>query len=474
MKESSHQCLTGARSWSKLVAFAFRVPIARLVVGLMFVDTIAAMIKVDLAAGVFSGSAGSVDHETGEVHERMFRNDPGGLRATYWPATKMLRVEFSVSKVSHGDLAVALDWADECVARLFSADLPQVRTWRCQRVDYYADLVVARKLMPAYLAALRELRVSGWQRHAFEGQGVVWKSRGRWVKAYDKDEEQSVAGRRGELVTKPAEPGTTARPALYSPKTTLRFEVSNYSDAVRYTSERWFGCERTVDEMTRPGRALYVMARYFEQMGLNGRFGEAERELHELREAFGQRSLAGASHALRCVREHGVESYKTMTLMSKSSYYRWLNLLREAGFLVRGRERSLPRLVLPCGEVFKMAFGPNLKSLCAQPIKNSQHLWQKIVAENLGVRPQAPPSKLLTEAFIVWSVEYLDRQARRVPGGGGIAVVREAGDGAAAGPGAGVGQQGRGGSVEASAGTGRGAKRPVGPGIGAAAGRGVG
>ncbi len=350
---------------------------------LQMIDTIAAMIKIqDLSPELFPGQAMSSDSETGRVSARWYRNDDGKPRITYYPASGWLRVEWSAKQFG-------FDAVDEYLVRdLALSCLPaNVGLWRCQRVDYCVDIEVDE--VAPYLAAIGQLRAGSMQRHPFD-DGVVWKARGRWVKFYDGKKHNKQA---------------------------LRFEVSNYKQSVRYMAEHWFGCDRTVQEMVQPGRALYVLARYWDKLGLGQGFAQQEREVSALRSAFGQRSLAGAIHALSCIRTHGVESYKTLMLMSKSSYYRWSSQLRDKGF-VAASDDSLCVLRLPCDSVFALC-GQNLKSATAPPThipldKNGQKNWKNL-AMVLGVKDTAPRVKYLQEADSVWKPGYsVDTAPREV------------------------------------------------------------
>lgn len=366
------------------------------------IDTVAAMTKIQgLDRASFPGSARTSDSHTGLVAERWYRNDEAKPRLTYFVHTGWLRVEWSLKEFGCSQV-------DSYISRVLpSSSLPPVLIWRCQRVDYSVDLVV-RDVVPL-LAAVSSLRCGPMQRQAFDGEGVVWKAAGRWVKVYDARKK-----------------GTRSLPGR---EDLLRFEVSNFKQSVRYMAEHWFGCERMVAEMVQPGRALYVLARYYTLLGLGQGFADAEREVHALREAFGQRGLAGAIHALRCIREHGVESYKSLQLMSKSSYYRWLRALREKGFLAASAER-MRALRLPCEVVFR-SWGENLKSFPAGYVmrEGGETRWKNL-AEKLGVKPGAPPSKYLVEEWDGWCTRHdLDAGAGEVPEGSSVRGVSRFADG---------------------------------------------
>ncbi len=375
------------------------------------IDTVAASIKLEyeIDTSVFQAAARH-DSADGEHSVRLFRNPKGDEyepRLTYWPESRLLRIEFSARKLS-------LLAADAWLLALFGS-LPSVLTWSCQRIDYVVDLL-AGDLLPQYLALLGRCQVGSWSRQP-HASGVVWKSQSRWVKWYDKGRESK------------AQPGV------------LRFEVSNYRDAVRYMAHHWFACEQTVGEMARPGRALYVLARYFVQLGLAAQsYDSREYELMQLKAAFGSRSLPGAAHALACIREHGTAAYKAQSLMSKSNYYRWLRALRSHGFLATNELSALPVLRLPCAAVFvELSMAQNLKVQNPTPELGRVELspkisWQKL-AELLQVSVKTPRNSYLLEAFDDWR-HNLDSETRRMPGSGAKSAVFAASEGAAAGVGA--------------------------------------
>lgn len=337
---------------------------------------------VALDESKFQGATVKLDLETGESERRFYHNPTTeyGPRFTYWPGTNTLKVEFSVPKmiglspemnVTVQHIEQAFDRVDAAIKAL-AGDLPSVRSWSCQRVDYTVNVRLPG-LVPVYLARLANLRVSTWVRQPYSG-GVIWKTkgtRGRWVKFYAKTPD------------------------------VLRFEVSNYRDAVRYMSKRWFVCERTVSELVRPGRALYVLAHYWTMLGLAAPWGAAERETIRLREVFGVRSLGAARHALECYRLHGAESYKSLALMSKASYYRWLKLLRDNGFLMSvSNRKQMGRVDLPCEPVFDVLRAQNLNSSQPGPIvcEKEKNSWENF-ASVLGVNPKSPKNNYLMEHF---------------------------------------------------------------------------
>lgn len=385
---------------------------------LAMIDTIAAMTKVEgLDVSLFPGRAETQNEETRKVSARWYRNDPGCPRITYYPASAWLRVEWSAQQMGYGEVDAYL------VRGLSGSYANSVQHWQCQRVDYcteFADVVVQ-----PYLAAIGTLRVGSLARVPFE-DGVVWKARQRWIKFYH--------GKRH------------GRPNA------LRFEISNYKQSVRYMAEQWFGCERTVEEMVRPGRALYVLAKYFERLGLHQGFAQQEQEVSALRACFGQRSLAGAIHALNCIRVYGTESYKSLMLMSKSSYYRWYKQLSDEGFLASS-DSDLSALSLSCESVFELG-AQNLKARLVPPVewslpKSAQKNVWKNVAENLGVKPDAPRVKYLEEAYRAWKPGYgLDAKPREVEEKRSVINLSITPSSALVGVSTGLGQPGRSRSLE--------------------------
>lgn len=361
------------------------------------VDTVAALVRLGEMPerGIFDRGAASVDFESGGRTERLWREPRGEgyePRLMFWPASLGLRVEFSVQKLG-GDLGLALGMVDEWLSELV-AGLGPVAEWQCQRVDYCLDFEVGEQV-GAYLAAIGGLQAPRFTRIGFEGQGVVFKSGARWVKFYDKQRERRAVG-------------ASEREGV------LRFEVSNFRDAVRYMSEKWFRCERTVRAVTEAGRALFVLAYYLDRLGLSaGGFGEREALAAGLREQYGSRSLAGALHAHECIRVYGAEAWRSLGLMSRSGYYRWLAALRADGFLVEGEGQQLRSLVVPIAEVLeKGPLGGNLKKgFLGQHRgveknsggKNGEKgaLWG-FLSEKLGFDPRLEPVSGLLAACREW------------------------------------------------------------------------
>ena len=389
----------------------------------MFVDTIAATTVLDreLDVKLFQGGAVSEDFTTGERSARLFRN-PIGVeyepRVTWWPQSRTLKVEFSVLRMG-GSLASVLDRTAAWLRTLFG-DLPPIGSWKVSRIDYAVD-VLAGNFLPSYMSVLQNLRIASWARVPYAQHGVVWKSQspgGRWIKFYDKQREEK------ETLTVPR---------------VIRFEVSNYRDAVRYMATSWFVCERTVAEMTRPGRAAFVLCHFWSQLGLTSeKYGQRELELTDLREKFGSRSLAGAAHALMCIREHGPSAYRDLNLISKSTYYRWLNELRDHGFLAQtGKRRALPALHLAIEKAFDLELGENLKRVFSSKSlyasKNSPKNFWRFLGPKLGFNVQSSLNSYLLERFYDWAgIRCVDGVQKSVSHGDPFAGIRLAAPGKAA------------------------------------------
>lgn len=265
----------------------------------------------------------------------------------------LLKIEFSIPKmvetnplklITQVQALQALDKATDSVRLIYPA-APHVLEWTVQRIDYTWMWDTAPNLR-AYMAVLHNLRVGGMSRHPFEAnEGVVWKAKNRWVKFYNKNKEAGLLSHDIEM---------------------LRFEVSNYKDAVRYMAAEWFGNDRTVRNFMQPHRALWCLAYLWEKLGLGraDHYGAEELLDHKLRKEFGE-SVAAASWALRCIRLYGTASYKEgIELMSSNNYHTWRRKLTDKGFLLMKEDggeavnlEALPALRLPAKEIFQKMAG---------------------------------------------------------------------------------------------------------------------
>lgn len=305
-------------------------------------DTIVASIEVDdLDESVFPQRS-----QTDDV-VRMWRNPVVGRyepRVTYWRSVHggdgRLRVEFSIPKMagidplsnpSALDTEHALRAVDQFM-RWTIPMLPRISEWQAQRVDYAWNFEPSGDVA-AYISMLQGLWLGRMSRHPHpDSEGVVWKSKQpnhRWVKFYNKARE---AGSNGTPV--------------------LRFEVSNYRRSLAYMCDKWFECGRTVGDLLRPGRALYVMARMWSQLGLFATSYHADGlVLLKVKALFGN-AAPSAFYALMCISTYGADAHKLHHLMSDNSYYAWKRKLGEHDLLINS-DVYLPPLTLPACDVLK-------------------------------------------------------------------------------------------------------------------------
>jgi hypothetical protein len=377
------------------------------------IDTIACFVQVDhIPDHLFDGGAVSVLFSERKKVVRLWKNPKQGQyapRVTYWrhahgnadeslledeqseelPGSVgegLLKLEFSVAKLADCSLLAnpsaaqiegALDKASE-TARLFVSNGYDIRRWRVQRIDY-AWMWDVNEYLPAYMSVLSQLRISNWSRHPYDvSEGVVWKTqgqRGRWVKFYNKGLELGSGD-----------------------NNILRFEVSNYREAVRYMTDNWFMCERLVGEVVDPVRAVYVMAYFWDRLGL-GRSDDYGSEAileRRLRDVFGER-VAQAMYTLTMYRKYGTAAYQEpLELVSRSMFYRYRRELVEHGFMTSLNDDDddddddatinveyLPALHLPVGEVCRQrVLHKNLETVLADsdnPL--NKNLWKNVRGE---------------------------------------------------------------------------------------------
>jgi hypothetical protein len=368
----------------------------------MMIDTVAILSSPShiLSETLFAGGAVTEHFDSGHVSARLWLNPSGDVyapRVTYWRdvdrvadggGVGIVKLEFSAPKLagvaytdnpSERDISRAWQAANEFITdNLPGSGLPMVQTWRVQRVDYTYQWKVG-ELLVAYMAALSRLRIKNWSRHPFDAaEGVVWKSRGaggRWVKFYNKAREQGD---------------------MDSAASILRFEVSNYRQAVRYMAKAWYASEQTLLEMTVFSRALYVMGRMWDALGFgyNDDLGRDELLLLRMSQTFGKR-VGTAMYALRLIQEYGSQAFAApLGLISRSMYYRYRSELAEHGFLAvyedEAREivpDALPAVHLPTKQAFDAATRTlNLVTHTQQPqsnIENSAQIfasWKQLTA----------------------------------------------------------------------------------------------
>jgi len=389
---------------------------------LTVIDTDKAITRTDdaLDPAVFTGSTTTHVFAKDEPEVRLWHNPAGDAvyapRVTFWPDVSgggWFAVEFSVPKMiapSIGGRAsflagnITQEQVDDALQRVnaflrSTFGLDHVETWKTQRVDYAHNWTLGA-LLPVYMSVLQKARISGWSRHPFEAsEGVVWKSKstkGRWVKFYNKTKELDGTGE--EI-----------------PDGVLRFEVSNYKDAVTYMCSAWFGGD-TVLETTRFGRALYVLARQWQRLGLgeSDSFGRDELLLFRLAELYGTRSVASAFYVLELHERYGVEAVD-LGLVTRSTWYYQVKRLRADGFLlsVSGEDevvqrQALAALHLPVEQVVTREQAKNVVAAAPPPGSNvvlesgenfraRANVQWVVLADLLGLVPGAPVSRYLLE-----------------------------------------------------------------------------
>lgn len=349
----------------------------RVGLGVQVYDTIAATINLtdQLDRALFSGGSVTDDFDTGRRSARLWRNDAGNggyhPRVTYWPLGDTLKVEFSVCKMAEtldvDDAArdLAFDRVSAIMRHEFGV-VTDVQDWACQRIDYTYTFDTAPHDAEAYLQVFDELRLAGARRHSFKGEGVVFKAGNRWTKFYQKDAMR------------------------------LRFEVSNYRQAVDYMANKWFDCPRTVREMAQPGRALYVLAEQWHRLGLDvDRYSHVVSRDQALRDAFGQ-SVASAHYVLHLHREYGRRDALDLGLVSGSTFGVWTARLRDSGFLAVSDDenvsQSLPSLKLPADVLRRLL--ENLGDDWRDNKDDAEKKWGKI-CRSLGLAQRRPNPVLL-------------------------------------------------------------------------------
>jgi hypothetical protein len=358
-------------------------------------DTVVASIEwpEPLDESVFTGGQSTSDLQGSETL-RLWRNEPHQPRLTYWRRVGQmggrLRVEFSIPKMANispydnpteSDKARAIDRVQNYLGQQLSYRFPQLSQWNVSRVDYAWNWDVGKHLS-VYMSMLQQLSIGGMARHPYpDAQGVIFKSKqrgSRWIKFYDKGKEQ------GDLSCN-----------------VLRFEVSNYKRTIPYMCESWFGCDRTVGEVLRPGRALYCMAVMWQRLGLANAAtygGDSPSLMIRMRKDFGNAALA-AYGALSAIHTYGDGAFKEYGLMSSNTYYRWKRALTEHEYMTEHSSTSLMALHLPTDTVYQYANiftnAQNLGIGGAAGEKTTQKIFAQILAPALGVRPEAKPSEYL-------------------------------------------------------------------------------
>lgn len=326
------------------------------------IDTLAAVITLEeaLPERLFervniSRSVSRTDEEEEEAGSMRFftpsrivagRREPA---ITYYPHTyagKRLRVEVSLPKflgkplaiLGQADVDLALNKLDVFLeARELS--IQPIREWKAARIDYVYGWDTGSKTS-AYIAALHQVQIGNYDRTPYD-YGIVWKAgKGyRWIKFYNKAEEQGLARRLG----------------------VLRFELSTYRNAVRYLAQKRYKVAQTVENLTRKELIWKELRHWIKKIGLmEAGFGARQTLERDLADTYGARGAAAASWFLDCYSKYGRMAYQhPYNLITKSTYYVWLRKLKVDGFLAqdaRGqqkpREKALPRLAFPLLEDF--------------------------------------------------------------------------------------------------------------------------
>jgi hypothetical protein len=249
----------------------------------------------------------------------------------------------------------ALDRINDWIAHMIGY-VCDIRQWICSRVDYCFNLCVddARP----YLAMLSQMWCGSLSRvNMSNDEGVVWKNDSRWIKFYNKNAQLGL-----------------------STHQTLRYEVSNHSGAVRYMCKNWFGCARTVVELLHPVRALYVLHRYWTELGLDQSSSyDSDIALHQqLSKDYGS-SATTALGTLRLIEQYVTDAHKH-ELISKATFYRWRKSLRSHGYL-SSPAHALPVLLLQYS-FFLTQYAQNLGFLPPTQSNPPQKIWW----ENFGLK----------------------------------------------------------------------------------------
>jgi hypothetical protein len=331
-------------------------------------DTLVAMVTLDhdLSPALFAGGLVTEEFDTGKQSARLWSNSDD-LRVTYWVEARCLRVEASIVQLVHrvddvteAEKEIALDRINVLLAEQFG-QLPDVRSWQCQRIDYFVTWPVNAAQFADYKHLFASIRVDGKQMQNYDN-GLCWKSKSRWIKVYN------TAMRGGD--------------------DRFKFEVSNHRTAVVYMCKAWFACERTVAELLQPGRALYVLAFFWQKLGLfsQAAFSSDELVAVRARRLYG-RGAASALYHLKLIESYGNESIE-LKLTSSNSYYRWKKRLRVDGLISSDDERIVSSL-----EILEL-FNREHLSILVKNLKEDSALsalsaWKKF-QKIWGVGPDAP------------------------------------------------------------------------------------
>jgi hypothetical protein len=275
------------------------------------IDTvrISAVTPVDVAA--FDRVHHTDAYDVEKTWAKLTRNDEY-MRCTYYPNNQLLSVESSLPKLLHGD-NLALHDIDGAIVQLSErlrvfGVLPDLSSWRVQRVDYAADWIIPKNGF-AYVKALSERILTGYDRTAFRS-GCAWRNQSRLIRVYNK----SLAG--GERKR------TDVR---------LRIEVSEQKQGVRYTAAR-HSVSPTVENLICRQVASSVLNQWLTKLGVGAAgFGQSQSLRAKVYELFPSRVGAVLEH-LHLIQNYGADAYRN-GMTSKASYHRYRKELNDAGLL---------------------------------------------------------------------------------------------------------------------------------------------
>jgi len=286
------------------------------------------------------------------------------MRKASDPRTGRINIEFSLPKMAGMDL---LDNMTTSLARQVCADVSDyvsdlldidvdIMDFKVNRIDYawnfdmHSDLHTVK-----YIKVFKGLRIPRMSTTHYGMDGVTWLNRTRFraIKFYNKSREQKRHDRH-----------------------VLRFEVSNYSPAIRYMSDTWFDGDDTLESYLRYKVALYLLLyAWYDKLGINDHLFIGKDDLYnEMYDQYGR--SAGTAHRVHTLyHEYGTEAYK-MGLIPKVTYYKWTRLLKLSGLLQRSSVSMTP-ISIP------------IDINVAQNLEIPEHLRtegvMKILRENLGI-----------------------------------------------------------------------------------------
>ncbi len=252
------------------------------------------------------------------------------MRKASDPRTGRLNVEFSLPKWAGIDL---LDNMTTSLAREVCKEVSHyisdildtsidVLNFKVNRIDYAWNFDMASDLhVVKYIKLFKQLRISRMSTTHYGMNGVTWLNRSRFraVKFYNKSREQKRLDRH-----------------------VLRFEVSNYSPAIRYMSDKWFDGNDDLDTYLKYRIALYLLLHvWIDKLGINDELFIGKDDLYnEMYDQFGR--SAGTAHRVHTLyHEYGTEAYKS-GLVPKVTYYKWTRLLKLSGLLERSTVSMSP------------------------------------------------------------------------------------------------------------------------------------